>query len=333
MLVRRLAALLLVASIGGGLTASSAYAVYIRGATYTGQMSSGGSVTVGVSDDGGFVTRFWYEYLPIGCNTSLSERMRIVSVPISNDTFSFSGENDIAYTGTFTGPQTVTGTLVWNGPFCVGQHPTVTWAATTSTPFRADVGLALSASPDPIVAGGYLTYTATVSHTPIPNGASAAPAVILTQTVPDGSTFVSASPSQGSCTETSGVVTCALGAIPSGGTATATLTVVAERAGDMVASGTVTSGAEDPAPGDNSATVATTVQSLCVVPNVVGKTLAAAEAAIARGHCRTGKIVRVYSKKVRKGRVVSQRPAPKARLLPAVAVVKLVVSRGPKPKR
>jgi PKD domain-containing protein/PASTA domain-containing protein len=65
----------------------------------------------------------------------------------------------------------------------------------------------------------------------------------------------------------------------------------------------------------------------CVVPAVVGKTLAAAKAAIRRSHCHTGRITRARSGTVPRGRVLSQRPAPGRRLANG-AEVNLVLSRG-----
>jgi PKD domain/PASTA domain len=65
----------------------------------------------------------------------------------------------------------------------------------------------------------------------------------------------------------------------------------------------------------------------CIVPSVVGQTLAAAKAAIRRGHCRTGKVTRRRSAAVRKGRVLAQSPAA-GRHLANGARVNLVVSRG-----
>ena len=65
----------------------------------------------------------------------------------------------------------------------------------------------------------------------------------------------------------------------------------------------------------------------CVVPRVVGETLAAAKAAIRRSHCRTGRVTRARSKTVPRGRVLSQRPAPGRRLANG-ARVNLVVSHG-----
>lgn len=64
----------------------------------------------------------------------------------------------------------------------------------------------------------------------------------------------------------------------------------------------------------------------CVVPNVRKQTLAAARARLIRSGCRLGTVKRTYSRAV-KGRVISQRPAPAARL-EELAKVNLVVSRG-----
>ena len=67
----------------------------------------------------------------------------------------------------------------------------------------------------------------------------------------------------------------------------------------------------------------------CVVPNVRGKTLSAASRRIKAAHCRVGKVQRAYSKTVTKGRVVSERPRPKTKLVSG-GKVNLVVSRGRK---
>jgi hypothetical protein len=64
----------------------------------------------------------------------------------------------------------------------------------------------------------------------------------------------------------------------------------------------------------------------CAVPNVVGKTLARARAAIATSHCRTGKIARTSSK-ARKGQVLSQSPTA-GQILNRDTRVRLTVSRG-----
>jgi PASTA domain len=68
------------------------------------------------------------------------------------------------------------------------------------------------------------------------------------------------------------------------------------------------------------------IGAACSVPNVVGKTTAAAKAALAKAHCRAGKITLAYSAK-RKGVVAAQAPRPGSER-PGGAKVDLVVSRG-----
>ena len=84
-------------------------------------------------------------------------------------------------------------------------------ASTTVDP-AADLSLTKSDSPDPVLAGQLLTYTLTAQNA----GPSGATGVSVTDTLPAGVTFESATPSQGTCSESSGTVTCALGTIASG---------------------------------------------------------------------------------------------------------------------
>jgi hypothetical protein len=65
----------------------------------------------------------------------------------------------------------------------------------------------------------------------------------------------------------------------------------------------------------------------CVVPNVRRKPLATAKRRIVAAHCRTGRVRKAYSKTVRKGRVISQRPRAGKKLVRG-SKVNLVVSRG-----
>jgi len=68
---------------------------------------------------------------------------------------------------------------------------------------------------------------------------------------------------------------------------------------------------------------------LCNVQDVEGMSPAVAKRTLARVHCRAGKVSRAYSKDVRRGRVISQKPAFGA-VLPAGGKVRLVVSLGRK---
>ena len=68
----------------------------------------------------------------------------------------------------------------------------------------------------------------------------------------------------------------------------------------------------------------------CVVPNVKGKTLAQARSLLASKRCALGRVTKGYSQKVRKGRVISQRPSV-GRRLPRGTRVHVKVSRGRRP--
>jgi FG-GAP-like repeat/PASTA domain/FG-GAP repeat len=79
--------------------------------------------------------------------------------------------------------------------------------------------------------------------------------------------------------------------------------------------------------GKNSVLVLINTPGLCNVQYVVGTTLAAAKARLARAHCRVGKLRRRYARSTRKGRVISQKPKFGA-VRHGGAKVKLVVSKG-----
>jgi len=66
----------------------------------------------------------------------------------------------------------------------------------------------------------------------------------------------------------------------------------------------------------------------CKVPAVAGLTLAAARSAIVKAACSVGRVRRVYSSRVRVGRVISQYPK-RGVTLAHGAPVSVVVSRGP----
>jgi beta-lactam-binding protein with PASTA domain len=65
----------------------------------------------------------------------------------------------------------------------------------------------------------------------------------------------------------------------------------------------------------------------CAVPNLRGKTLVGAKRTLVGAHCRLGQVGRGFSKVLKRGRVISQKPRWGA-VLPKVGKVNLVVSRG-----
>jgi uncharacterized repeat protein (TIGR01451 family) len=115
-------------------------------------------------------------------------------------------------------------------------------------PAISDLSLTGNASPNPVVVGGNFTVSLTVSN----SGPDTASAVNLTNPLPAGASFVSATSSQGTITNSAGVVTATLGALAAGSNATVTLTLTASTSGTLtnVAYGGTTS--LDPAPANNT---------------------------------------------------------------------------------
>ncbi len=151
----------------------------------------------------------------------------------------------------------------------------------------ADVALTKEAAPDPVTAGNELTYTITATN----DGPSDAQDVTVTDPLPAGTTFVSATPSQGSCTGTT-TVTCGLGTLTDGASATITLVVHVDPGtpGGTVITNTatvtspqpeVTAATADPADANNSASVSVTVLARPEAPQSVPATGSAGTATAA----------------------------------------------------
>src|SRR6185503_20682085 len=76
----------------------------------------------------------------------------------------------------------------------------------------ADLSLTKSDSPDPVLAGDVLTYTLGVHNA----GPQDATGTTVTDTLPAGVLSEAATPTQGSCSQATGTVTCALGTVANG---------------------------------------------------------------------------------------------------------------------
>ena len=122
----------------------------------------------------------------------------------------------------------------------------------------ADVSITKS-GPGSVTPLSPVVYTITVTNA----GPQTASNVVVTDTIPVGTTYISAVPSQGTCSGTS-TVTCNLGAIAAGGSATITLTVQAPAAPTtLVNSASVVNTPEaDPNQANNTSAPATTVVAL-----------------------------------------------------------------------
>ena len=132
-------------------------------------------------------------------------------------------------------------------------------SATASTACGGGTDLAITKAdaPDPVTVGGTLTYTLTVTN----NGPDPSTDSTVTDTLPAGVTFVSATPSQGSCAQAGGTVTCTLGPLAVGASATIAIvvTVDATAASPLSDTATVAGVETDPVAGNDSATAETTI--------------------------------------------------------------------------
>lgn len=120
---------------------------------------------------------------------------------------------------------------------------------------ETDLALSKAAAPDPVQLGQVLTYTLALTNT----GPAPASGVTVTDTLPAGVAFGAATASQGSCAQSGGAVTCALGDLEVAAAARVTLTVTATAAGTIANTATVTAAQSDPEPANNSATATTRV--------------------------------------------------------------------------
>jgi uncharacterized repeat protein (TIGR01451 family) len=119
---------------------------------------------------------------------------------------------------------------------------------------QADVSVTKVDSRDPSPTGRNLTYTVGVAN----GGPDAAQDVVVTDTLPSGVDFVSATPSQGTCEHAAGIVTCSLG-ILTDVVASIDIVVIPREAGFIQNTATVTSSTGDPVGFNNQASEETRV--------------------------------------------------------------------------
>jgi uncharacterized repeat protein (TIGR01451 family) len=120
----------------------------------------------------------------------------------------------------------------------------------------ADMAIVKSASPSPTVPDGdILTYTLAVTN----NGPATATDVTVIDTLPSDVTYLSAVPTQGTCSEADGTVTCQLGTMNDAGTATVTILTLAGSPGTATNTATVSAAQTDPNPANNTSTQVETI--------------------------------------------------------------------------
>jgi uncharacterized repeat protein (TIGR01451 family) len=120
----------------------------------------------------------------------------------------------------------------------------------------ADLSIVIVDTPDPVPQGGALTYVITVLN----GGPEVATNVILTDTLPAGVEFLSASQSQGTCMGTA-IVVCAFGEVANGAAVTISIQVLATTPGSLT-NGAAVSGDRDFNPANNTAAATFTVNGV-----------------------------------------------------------------------
>src|SRR4051794_38928134 len=135
-------------------------------------------------------------------------------------------------------------------------------AAWPCTAFASSVDLniyTMTGTPDPITLGtGNVTYTVGINNA----STSAGTNVVLTNTLPASSTYVSSSAtSSGTCSQSAGTVTCSWASVPAGSFYSATIIVTPTAGGALTLSSAVSAAQSDPNASNNSGSKAVTVNS------------------------------------------------------------------------
>ena len=136
-----------------------------------------------------------------------------------------------------------------------GDAEGISATETTTVISVADLRATMSGSPAQVMVGERLDYGVTVTN----NGPSHATGVILTDTLPPGTTLESTTPSQGSCAVGGGTIICELGSLPRGSSANVRIVVTPTAAGVIDNTATVVADQFDRNESDNAASASTTV--------------------------------------------------------------------------
>ncbi|MCA9971121.1 MAG: DUF11 domain-containing protein [Anaerolineales bacterium] len=131
---------------------------------------------------------------------------------------------------------------------------------TTNVTTEADLQIAKSGTPDPVIPGRVLTYTVTVTNQGPSDLTSAA---ALTDVLPAAVSFVSVTPGSPACAHAGGEVTCAVPPLASGSSTIVTVVVTVDAAANapLHNSATVVGADADPDMGNNTAVITTAIKT------------------------------------------------------------------------
>ncbi|HXX45134.1 MAG TPA: C25 family cysteine peptidase [Candidatus Acidoferrales bacterium] len=162
-----------------------------------------------------------------------------------------------------TAPGTVITNTVTIGPTANDPNTANNTASTSSTvasPTQADVAIVKTASPEPVDQGTNLTYTLQITN----NGPATAQNVVVSDPLPSQVSYVSASTTQGTCSQSGGTVTCNLGSVSVGGLVIVTINVTAvtfSSSSLATNTATVSASTSDPNLSNNTSTANSTIVS------------------------------------------------------------------------
>ncbi len=149
--------------------------------------------------------------------------------------------------------------LVTGSP-CTGKGPR------SIQPATADLAVTQVANAQTVTVGSDVTYTATVTN----RTDETLTEVKLTDTIPTGTVFASATPSVGACSGT-GTIVCALGTLAARATATVRIVITPISQGSKTHTVTVSSAAADANTADNQSSRVTTVSGVsCTIVGTQG---------------------------------------------------------------
>jgi len=137
-----------------------------------------------------------------------------------------------------------------------------TWWGRVSPP--ADLSVTLTGAPNAVLAGSNVTYSITITN----HNHQFATGVRLMDALPAGASLVSATPSQGACSLTNGIVTCDFGTVGDTGRVTAVLVVRLDTAGLATNAVTVSSYGPEQTPANNIATTTLRVLARPVITSL-----------------------------------------------------------------
>ena len=197
-----------------------------------------------------------------------------VSAATTQGSFANSGNAILAVLGNISTGMTATVTFVVSPSTTgiltasaqAGQDPFITDPvvgnnrATVSTTVNpsADIAVIATANPDQVIKGSNVTYTITVTN----RGPNVANSVVMSDALPSGSTFVSATTTRGTYTVQANTVQAAFGTMNPGDRGVVTVVVTAPNGnGTMVSIIDASSVQPDPNPLNNSVTLRTQVNS------------------------------------------------------------------------